>query len=236
MGWSNVGAVVLTATQVILVDNSGNVVGTLDGTNGLSFTVGAQLAIRPNGSIVWGLAGATEFIETISDAAGHLFPALVLQSGTLGGHASNLMAVYGQSSDGTTPGGVVAADRFAGNDPNFLGPQGFAPDPWHTLILQHGWATGAPTYNDPSYRVNALGAIEFKGLCTGGTHTTGTVVATLPAGYRPAATVQINGSGDGTISPFTVVLHVAPNGDITIFESTSTAAVIGFDGTFFYPT
>lgn len=234
MGWSNVGAVAIFTTQVNLVDANGNVVGTLNGVNGLQFTVGNKITISPNGGITWN-GGAAEFIETITDSAGHSFPALVLGSGTLNNQNENLMAVYGQSSDGSTAGGVVAAYRFAGNDPSFTGPQGFAPDPWHLLSLQNGWVTGAPTFFDPSFRMNALGAVEFKGLCSGGTHTPGTVVANLPVGYRPAATVQLVASGDGTVSPFDVSLHVTPNGDITIFESTTAADVIGFDGCFFYP-
>lgn len=60
---------------------------------------------------------------------------------------------------------------------------------WHAMgTLQNGWVA-YPGYATPSYIKAADGVVTLKGLIRNGTTTSGTVIYTLPAGYRPARTI-----------------------------------------------
>lgn len=63
---------------------------------------------------------------------------------------------------------------------------------WTDLTLKGGWAAFSlvnGTYAWPQYTKSADGIVTIKGLIKSGTVTSGTVIATLPPGYRPAATL-----------------------------------------------
>lgn len=74
-----------------------------------------------------------------------------------------------------------------------------SPGNFMALTLQNSWiprtSTGAAS---PGYAKYADGLVMLRGSIAGGTATNGTVIATLPAGYRPDATeifpIQNNGS------------------------------------------
>lgn len=54
---------------------------------------------------------------------------------------------------------------------------------WQTLGLVNSWVVFSTEYNDPQYMKDSLGFVHVRGLVKSGT--TG-LIATLPAGYRPA--------------------------------------------------
>jgi len=60
---------------------------------------------------------------------------------------------------------------------------------WTGLTLQNSWAAygtvGGVTYSPPQYRKAADGLVSLRGLIKSGTITDDTIIATLPAGYRP---------------------------------------------------
>lgn len=53
---------------------------------------------------------------------------------------------------------------------------------WTTLTLQNSWANASGTAR---YRLNVNGDVDVIGILSGGTTTGGTVIANLPAGFRP---------------------------------------------------
>lgn len=57
--------------------------------------------------------------------------------------------------------------------------------PWLSLTLQNGWLGPVAPYTPPQYRKDNFGNVRLMGRLSNGTATAGTVIATLPAGYRP---------------------------------------------------
>lgn len=243
MGWSNTGAAIVTATKVVLVDANGNTDGTLDGVTGLVFYGNGSannpgLLLTPFGDLVWGGDASLTSNPSIEIGAGfdgnsNLHPEMKLTSGAFdAGQTFAQLTLVGADAAGDPGGVMVGPGLLLANNPN-IGPSP-VPEVWHTLSLQNGWASIGAPYDAPSYRVNALGAVEFKGIASGGTATSGTLIATLPAGYIPTHTRQVTASANGGTSPFVCLLHVAGSNDthpgqITL-ASTSGGAIIGFDG------
>lgn len=245
MGWSNVGAAVLQAQEVILVDSNGNVDGSLDGVNGLVLYGGGSandpgLTINGSGDLVWG--GDASLTHDPSIEIGAIFddnlvdhPAAIFNSGaTDAGQKACYLTVYGADSTGAVRGGVCVSQGYlVGSDPTVSGNPPITPESWHIMTLQNSWTSGSGSgFDSPAYRIDALGNVQLKGLALAGTKTNGTVVATLPVGYRPAVIRQIICSADSNISPFLCILHINTNGTITI-NGLGSGDAIGLDGLFY---
>jgi hypothetical protein len=244
-GSAEFNGLTINGGDVILTDGSGNVVGTLDGSAGLVLVGNGTLAdpefqITPFSDMLWAGSTPTQTqdtsieVGTIVDDQTETRIAMILSSGKDNGQAQAMLAVAAAPADGSEPPVVVTGNGtlLVGSDP--AGPSGQAvPESWHAMTLVNSW-THASAFDVPSYRMTAEGKVDLKGVASGGTHTSGTLVATLPVGYRPTVQRQLVASADGNVSPFCCVLHVATNGQITMFEGTSTADVIGFDGLSFY--
>lgn len=54
--------------------------------------------------------------------------------------------------------------------------------------LQNGWVAYGTPYNTPGYRITMDGLVYLTGVIKSGTTGTGTLLFTLPEGYRPSAT------------------------------------------------
>lgn len=108
---------------------------------------------------------------------------------------------------------------------------------WVAMTLQNSWVhfNGAAR---PSYRVTPTGDTEIAGSCSGGSVATGTVIATLPAGfYNTSTSIRINASQSNTVSSGfgsaifgTPYVQVETNGNITI-HNFQTPGQISFQGT-----
>lgn len=72
--------------------------------------------------------------------------------------------------------GLLAARHF---------PAGIA-GAWVTPTLLNGWINFGSSHEVAGYRKTPWGEVWVRGLIAGGTTTDGTVVLTLPTGYRPA--------------------------------------------------
>lgn len=64
---------------------------------------------------------------------------------------------------------------------------------WSNLTLQNGWVAYGGIYAVPQYTKGSDGIVRVKGLIQSGTTTSGTIIANLPSGYRPALTSLQNG-------------------------------------------
>jgi hypothetical protein len=61
---------------------------------------------------------------------------------------------------------------------------------WVPMTLLNGWIVHSPTTNaTPEFTKASDGVVTLKGLIRSGTTTNGVVLFTLPAGYRPSATL-----------------------------------------------
>ncbi|MGH7218361.1 MAG: PulJ/GspJ family protein [Candidatus Microsaccharimonas sp.] len=53
------------------------------------------------------------------------------------------------------------------------------------LTLQNGWGNYGGSYGTPTYAIDSVGRVSIQGLISGGTTTTGTTIAALPAAATP---------------------------------------------------
>jgi hypothetical protein len=88
---------------------------------------------------------------------------------------------------------------------------------WVNLTLQNGWsatANGLTTATTPQYRKNLFGELELRGLMGGGTIAQGTVIATLPVGFRPVQETRliVAKHDGGGFAPG--LMYIYPTGEI----------------------
>lgn len=82
---------------------------------------------------------------------------------------------------------------------------------WASLTLAASWVAYGSGYGSPRYR-RKNGRVQVEGLIKSGTTTAGTVIATLPASFRPASQ-QIYPAHNGATARG---LQVATNGQISL--------------------
>lgn len=86
---------------------------------------------------------------------------------------------------------------------------------WHSLSPGNGWVNSG---NGPDFQYRMIASppntVEIIGDLTGGTMTDGTVVATLPAGYRPATQQQVATVLPGTGATANMRFFVGTSGNI----------------------
>ena len=94
---------------------------------------------------------------------------------------------------------------------------------WVTPVLQNSWTDYGSTFTGAGYTKTSAGVVMLKGLIKNGTATQGTVIATLPVGYRPTAKlifqVTTNSNTSGRIDIETngnITVHTVNNGWVTL--------------------
>ena len=87
---------------------------------------------------------------------------------------------------------------------------------WQALTLQNGWVWYGGSQASPRFYRDPFGTVHLSGLIKDGSTGTGTVIATLPSGYRPDA-YEIFTVYSANASA--ARLDVQPNGDIVLFDS-----------------
>lgn len=80
--------------------------------------------------------------------------------------------------------------------------------------LQNGWIAYGSPYNTPGYRITMDGLVYLTGVIKSGTTGTGTLLFTLPEGYRPSATKIFSLSKAGGAGVWEV--EIAANGQVTV--------------------
>ena len=91
---------------------------------------------------------------------------------------------------------------------------------WQAPTLLNSWVNYAGTFATVGYMKDTLGFVHLKGVIKTGTTTIGTVLFTLPAGYRPAEDsyypgVVTTSGGSGTF-------QIAPNGNVIAIAANAT--------------
>lgn len=99
---------------------------------------------------------------------------------------------------------------------------------WTSLTLQNSWVAYGGIYASPQYTKGADGLVSLKGFIKNGTTTAGTIIATLPAGYRPIGKVLAEAYCDS----FYARIDVDTTGNITIYNGTN--GWLSLDGLTFY--
>lgn len=80
--------------------------------------------------------------------------------------------------------------------------------------FQNGWVAYGSPYNTPGYRITMDGLVYVTGVIKSGTTGTGTLLFTLPEGYRPSATkvfalAKAGGAGNWEV-------EIAANGEVRV--------------------
>lgn len=104
-----------------------------------------------------------------------------------------------------------------------LGPVGAGGlDPFTALPLNNGWANLGGTHEVAGCHRDATRYVHLQGMLSGGTQTAGTVLATLPAGFRPRAAHRfIQATGGSAVAQ----IDVKPDGTVSTLLALTSAAV-----------
>lgn len=101
---------------------------------------------------------------------------------------------------------------------------GLVPVSWQTATLQNGWGNYGGGFNSFGFYIDKFGIVHLRGLINGGTSTVGTLLATLPSGYRPPNTIALATSGNSSYSE----IRIASDG--TIKNQIAGAGFLCMDG------
>lgn len=94
------------------------------------------------------------------------------------------------------------------------------PETWQAPTLLNSWVDYGGTFAPSGYRKLPSGEVLLRGLIKNGTGTAGTVLCTLPVGYRPSYQLIFNCISSGNV---VARVDVNTNGDVTIQYISSTA-------------
>lgn len=110
---------------------------------------------------------------------------------------------------------------------------GLADSGWQNAALQNSWGSYANGYAVPGYR--KVGSQVFlRGACKSGVNSSGTVIFTLPAGYRPANNLFLLASQFNGVSELRCNLNLgSTSGDVVIYFS-GTTDFLSFDNISFF--
>lgn len=139
--------------------------------------------------------------------------------------------VYAKNANGIGQGAPISVTVSA--TPTYTKPVGTTIT-WNDLPLQNGWVSYdslnvTDAFQRPQYTKNG-GIVQVRGLVQNGTATAGTVVATLPVGYRPDYDIIIptlNGA-----NPRDLYIH-ASDGTITLGSGGFTSTWFTLDSIIF---
>ena len=128
-------------------------------------------------------------------------------------HGSRGLSEMGISSDGLL--NKIALSGWI--PPNVMYQPGGNDSKWINASLQNGWVHYSSDFSRPAYLKDKDGVVMLHGLIRAGGIANGTVIMTLPPGYRPAET-QIH-----AITTLTAYgrVDVLPNGNVVVREYVS---------------
>jgi len=170
---------------------------TLTGAMSASGQIGVTRAVATNPVLAGNVTGdAAARVTLRADGA------LILGDGTAAGDARLFRSSNGQLT--AHPINAIAAGNVA--------------ETWNGLVYQNAWADGTNVAGKYRKVASPANSIQLVGELVPGTKVDGTVIATLPVGYRPLATtsfpIAANPVPAGSTTP---LLQVLANGQIQCF-------------------
>jgi hypothetical protein len=94
---------------------------------------------------------------------------------------------------------------------------------WVPATLVNGWTNFGAPYETVSYMIDTLGFIHLKGVASAGTKTGGTIIFTLPVGFRPNAKIMCIGVTGGLVEQIYI------NADGTVVVGAISGSYFSFD-------
>lgn len=98
------------------------------------------------------------------------------------------------------------------------------PFEWIDAVLENGWVQFGDNYNTPQFTKLSNGVIMLRGTISSGTAVSGTVMFSLPVGFRPDRICRHSSIANGVHA----LVDILPNGDVVIQIGTNT--YISLDG------
>jgi type II secretory pathway pseudopilin PulG len=199
-----------TTVGRIDIDTNGNVIYMLGSSTWLNLDT---ISFLPSGAYSWsaGLTGYNGWgyygdvyspVKVTKDSLGRAFIEGLAARGATGngtpafglpgGYAPPATDIYGARGDGfnameITPSSYVNTRGLPYNGYWSLQSMWW-PSPssgWTAPALQNGWVPFSSGYANAEYKKGADGIVNLHGLIKSGTVANGTVIASLPVGYRP---------------------------------------------------
>lgn len=101
------------------------------------------------------------------------------------------------------------------------------PEDWTDATLGNLWVAYGAGFNNVGYRLNFEGRLCLRGVCKDGTLADGTLLFTLPAGYRPSSNKMTPIASDSTSMSHIVI---GTGGTVNIYGMTAFATYLSLDG------
>lgn len=129
------------------------------------------------------------------------------------------------------PGSPATTVEYNDGQAAFLVSSGTNGAGWTGVTFQNGWSNFGTGYSTCAYGLTPAGNLRLRGLALGGTKTDGTVIASLPVGFRPA-TDKIVPVATGTSGAVLPSLRIrSSTGNIECWgQSASTNGLHSWDG------
>lgn len=97
------------------------------------------------------------------------------------------------------------------------------------MSMSNSWTYYGAPWNPPGYLMDSQENVQVRGLVRSGVTTIGTVIGTLPLGYRPPAREMFHGLCNGSMGRFDVL----NNGQIIVANALVSASFSSLDNIFF---
>lgn len=101
---------------------------------------------------------------------------------------------------------------------------------WIEATLQNGWQQQTPSNRRLKFAKDSLGFVHLQGEIVGGISADGTIVSTMPVGYRPSTTIVL--SSVRTENALIFPMQIDTNGVVLIYGLPSTGT-LRLNGSFY---
>lgn len=150
--------------------------------------------------------------------------------------------ISGLSADGTGPSAILFKNVSNNELPLLLNgtmvyaSAAGAPETWHSVSFAANWSNNGGAFRNVKYRRTPDGRVAFVGMAKfTGTTTAPTTVFTLPAGYRPDASVNlVVGQQGNPVVAYALDIDTAGVVTATQFTGTINPGPLSFEGLSFY--
>lgn len=143
-----------------------------------------------------------------------------LSSGTGGNTETSKLMLRSKSPDATYLARILADQPIIAWDAaDILG----IGEVWHNVTFANGWANLGGSWATAQYRWMPDGTVLLKGVVFNGTKADGTVMTTLPVGYRPAQDHIFMG-GNASAAGTTPGVRIFTSGQIQCFGLAATVS------------
>lgn len=207
----------------------------------LTFSTSAieRMRINQNGNIGIGIQNPSNQLVVFEDLFGGQMSLQSTSSGTsatdgfmIGHGAGNIAYVYNYENTNIVFGtnGINRMLLTSNGNLEFIGTNRILNEAFASCVLQNFWTNIGGNFATAQYYKDKEGRVHLKGTITGGLTSNGTLLFTLPVGYRPlGGEFQIFNVRNGFGSTAGLLVN-GSTGEVTIYSSGATNNFLCLDG------